>query len=224
MATPKLDKIIIEFRNRVSDPVIYMTGSLPDGLVISASEATTYVNRAMNKYFTDTWAAVQSDKWEFVNQLPELIAEATASWQLGGYANLPNGTRYTVAAPYLDYYEALDAVSSGTQGIIINDYVRFLDKDYLRVVALGLNSHYSASADNVIGIINGRTIYIYPDNSGSGYPNVYFRYVKQPIDPLTGNPLVQSGTTDSPFYDVRTELIAEIAEGIYRVDAQLPQQ
>jgi len=215
MATPKFDTIIKEFRARVADIATFdITGSLLDGNTLPASDTVTYVNRALFRFEEDAWVQSQGNKWNFVKVFPEMIVEASASFVIGGYGGSTNGTNYTIASPYLDFLSILDS-TTGSQ------YIKVQEPQLLSVIDTGINTQYTATSINMFLIVDGRTLYLYPSLGGSGYTGVKFRYVKSPLVPTTGTPIIQNGSIDSPFYEIHTTKIAEIAEQLYRIDAQL---
>lgn len=198
MATLKFDLILQEFVRRIGDrPTAAFTpggGAYPGGTILGASDAISYVNKALNKYFNDYWMAAGGDEQMFVSIFPELI-KATAS------ITLP----YAVASPYLDFHTLFNGYYDSSTPC------RIEKEKNLVLLVTGKYPRHGPTTSKPIMVALNKVIYIFPVSLTSGY--VY--YVAQPISPTTGQFLAQDGSEDSPFHYHHHSKIAEVAEQLY---------
>jgi hypothetical protein len=94
-------------------------------------------------------------------------------------------------------------------------------QNMLSVISTEYNARYVADANSMTTVADGRRLYLYPDNAGAGWSNVALRYIRLPLDPVSGSMLVQNGAFDSPYYPTWNTKLAEIAEQLYMGEAQL---
>ena len=208
---PKLNLISIEFSRRINDAV--SAGDAP-GQILTAVDRMAYINKAMLKMVDDVWNAVKGDKKLFIALLPELSRSRAITTAAGG--------TYTIATPNLDYFQLIEAsINNGTdvvQGAII-------PSAYSQTVLNGQIPQLLGDANNPMVIEIGGLITFAPIAS-FGSKAATLTIIKLPINGFDGSFLqITQGTNleDSPFYSSRNSKLAEIAQNLYNIDANLIQ-
>ncbi|OIO19440.1 MAG: hypothetical protein AUJ54_06630 [Ignavibacteria bacterium CG1_02_37_35] len=200
MATPKFDRISVEFSRRINDPVAAADNA---GKVLSADERTAYVNKALFKYQHDIWMQLGGDVKKFIQVFPELVVIRTVL--IGASA------RYTIANPNLDFF-ALVSGKLATSG----KYVNAAPKEKYQIFTSGFNPTFAPSTDYPQMVELSGTIYMFPTSIVS--TNLEIAFISLPVNPTDGAFLTQAGAYDSPFYDLHNSAIVDIAEELYRID------
>ena len=200
--TPNFDLISVELSRRVGHPV---ASANADADSLTASERTSYVNKALHKLFNDTWIAVKGNVTAFTSIFPELIAISSAITLTGG--------NYTIANPYLDFAKLIGCKLS------TDKYVKVMPLEYWSTIETADNYQLNASiaADKPAVIQMNNILYFYPKNS---LFTPILQYIKLPLNPTDGSFLTQGGTYDSPFLPHWNSKIASIAEELFLKDAQ----
>lgn len=195
MATPKLDRIITEFANRIGSPATFDNGVLQNGSLLKAYEIVSYVNKALFKLFNEIWANNQFDKF------PELLSPPREIDVTGGI--------YNIASPNLNMFKIFNCYT-GTH------IVKIWPEDKFAIAKLKTNRHYISDENNPAVIQLNSSLHFFP----STITKAFIIYLIAPLNPENGNFLDQNGAYDSPFSDQWNSKIAEIAEQLYRTDAQ----
>lgn len=200
MATPKFDRIAVEFSQRIYDPITVTSGVMSAGAVLTIPDICTYVNKALLGFFNDMWIA-KKDIASFTQMFPELIRTATIT--------LTAGSQYTLATPNLDYFTILSGQYS-------TKYISAPPVYLYHVYSTGKNLNYAADSNNPIIFEMNKIFSVQPTSIKSTTIEILF--IKQPLDPTTGAFYTQNGSYDSPFYDHWNSKIAEYAEKLYKTD------
>lgn len=200
MATPKFDRILQEFSRRIGDKLVSAFnpggGAYPEGTILTAAMAIAYVNRGMLTYMNDALFAVQGDKKQFLELMPELISPlTTVAFTTGVHA---------IANPNLHYFDFVGGVA-GTAQITRQSPV------LLDLFLAGNYPLHPPSTEKPFVISVKNKLYIFPTSITTA--NILF--ITQPIDGTTGNFITQNGSIDSPFYEPRNSAIADKAEQLY---------
>ena len=202
MAAPKLDACNISFSKAIGDVV--SAASTP-GNILTDDERDGYINRAMNKLFTEYWTAVKGRTEAFVDIFPELLRDVSIATTAGSiYALSTSGTR--------DFFK-LHSAYKGTQ------IIKCIDKTLKAIVVTSNNELYAPSTSNFIAIEVEGTITFYPAASFPTPSTVNIQYVVRPIDP-TGSAFTNGGTYDHPFNANWNETIVSIALDLFKQDTQ----
>lgn len=205
----KLSAISIELSRRINDPV---TVGDANGTILSSDDRMAYINKAMLKMVDDVWQAVKGDKKLFLVLLPELARLRNIITQAGGI--------YQMATPNLDFFQLVEAtITNGTsivQGSII-------PSAYSQTVLNGKIPQLLGDVNNPMIVESGGLITFAPTGS-FGLKAATLTIIKSPINGFGGSFLQITQATnleDSPFYPERNSKIAEIAQDLYNVDANL---
>jgi len=202
MATPKFDRISVEFAQRISDPV---TTAATAGNVLTADQRTSYVNKALHKLVNDVKTGLQGNLERFADIFPELVDNRVIT--------LTAGSIYVLANPNLDFL-GLIALTFTTNSVP----AEILPASRYGVVAGAKIPQMAGTAAKPIIIELNKTLYAFPAASFVS-AGATITIIKQPLNPTDGSFLTQGGTYDSPFYDTWNSKIAEIAEQLWRIDA-----
>jgi hypothetical protein len=214
MATPRIDRIVTAFCDRIGDPATFSTGALQGGNVITTAAAImSYINRAMLELFRSRWEAVRGDKQKFIEIFPELLKVRTVNFT---YSSPPANTSYVIANPNLDYLTIVDATYGSTY------YFTVFPATEYNTIRFGRHEHRTPTESNPGIIDSQRTLYMFPTgiNSAGGLTGVNISIIVLPLDPTTGGLLAQNGSYDSPYYDHWNDEIVRIAEELYQKDRQ----
>lgn len=209
MATPKFDLVNTSLATRIGDPV---ASASTNGTVLTAAERNTYVNRAANKLFSDAWYSTGGNGEVFLGIFPELFSERTVACSI-----ISDNCYYTIASPNKDIYKIEKAIG-GSSG----KYIQVFPVTMFAVLKSEVHPHYVFTSDNPALIHKDEKIYIFPGDivaSPSTY-SVDLQCIVMPVDPTTGLYLAQGGSYDLPFDYSWLNKLAEIAEQLYRIDAQ----
>lgn len=202
MPTLKFDLILQEFSRRIGDRLDSAFtpggGAFPAGTLLAAVDAVAYVNKALHKYHGDAWMAVEGDRVAFGRLFPELINDPAAAITFGSGV-------YIIQNPRLDYFKLYDGYKSTSIPY------RIETEDKLVLLQTGKYPRHGPTASKPIVVGMNSRIYVFPTSETSG--SIY--YIKQPLDPTTGNFLTQHGAYDSPFYNIHNSRIATVAEALY---------
>jgi len=200
--TPKLDKISVEFSNRIADPVASATTA---GKILTVAERTSFVNKGLHALFNEGWNQVQGNKKEFIKLFPELLEDDTIQ--------TANDGTYSISATKIrDFYCAIS-------GLKLSTLITVLSKELFTIVKSGRYEDYvPTSADPVMFDIQN-TLSFFPE-ADFHEQNVTVYYIKLPLNPTDGSFFTQGGTYDSPFADKWNSKIADLAEQIYKAETQ----
>lgn len=200
MATPKFDRILVEFSKRIKDRLSSAFtpggGAYPDGTILTKELAINFVNRGLLKYFEMMVKQSNGDIEVFSNLCPELISDKTT-------VSFTSGV-HTIATPNLDFFNFIGGVAGSAQ--IIRKGPELLDRFLANNYPL-----YTPSTTKPYLIQLNTKLYIFPTSIATA--DIIF--IKQPLDKTTGAFLTQNGSYDSPYYDFRNDTIAEIAADLY---------
>lgn len=200
MATPKFDRILVEFSKQVKDRLVSAFtpggGAYPEGTILTAALAINFVNRGLLKYFEMMNQAAEGSIEKFANLCPELISDKTTVAFTTGI--------HTIVNPNLNFYNFVGGVAGTAQ--IIRKSPELLD-----LFLAGKFPLYPPSTDKPYLIQLNTKLYIFP----TSITTADIIFIKQPLDKTTGGFIAQNGSEDSPFYDFRNSTIAEIAAEIY---------
>lgn len=205
MATPKLDKISVELSRRIADPV---ASAGTNGEVLTATDRTSYINKAMFKLINDYWIQFGGDVKRFAQMFPELIAFEEITLNANGQYDI------NASSDIRDFFELVDAYNYAD---VI--YIAKVPNYLFNIVVTGDNPDYTADENEPLCINLEGVLYFFPSANYAG-AIVRIIYLKLPVDPTNGNLLTQGGTYDIPFYDHWNSTIASIAEQLWRIDAQ----
>lgn len=205
MPTPKFDKLCIDFVKRIPDQLTDNTftpgsGSLPNSYLLPSASIIDYINRALLTFFNLSWQKVEGKVSAFLNSFPEMqrISQETI---------FTNG-EYEFAAPYLDIYKVIGGFTVKTINSV--EYRTFIkpkaENLYLQYLAGKYKSYQATEKDPAIFQLDDKLV-VFPKET----TNVIFHYIKFPINPETGNPLIQNGNYDSPFSEQWHKEIVNIA-------------
>ena len=209
MLQPKLSLISIELSQRINDAV--STGDA-DGTILTSDARMSYINKAMLKMVNDVWEAVKGDKKLFLMLLPELARLRTIT--------TASNSTYTVATPNLDFFQLLEAtINNGTsvvQGSVIPSC-------YYQTVLNGKLPQLLGDVNNPMILEAGGLITFAPVASFGG-KTATLTIIKMPINGYDGSFLqITQGTNleDSPFDSSKNSKLADIAQQLYNIDANL---
>lgn len=200
MATPKIDRMSVEFSKRIHDPV---AAAATNGGNISADERTLFLNMAMMDLFNRIWLQVKGDIQEFAQILPELIKSRSITLTT---------SKYTIANPNLDYRALAEATVTSS-----NLYCTIRQASQKSLVESGRIPQMAGSATTPVAIEAGGVIYFYPAASFASESAV-INIVTIPKDPTTGAFLAQGGSYDSPYFEDWENRIVEIAVELFDKD------
>lgn len=207
MATLKMDLIAVEFLKRAKGE--FKTsftpggGAMPAADFLTAEQIISYVNKALQSFFAAAWVKAGSSASLFSQALPELVVVRIVT--------LDVNSQYTIASPNLDYQTLVSAFVNGKLALIEGS-------DMKQEVQSGRIPQFAGSAEEPIVIEADNVITAYPTGIFLSKIGV-LNFIKQPIDPTTGELLTQNGSFDSPFKEIWLNDIAEIAFNFYLADS-----
>lgn len=201
MATPKFDRLCINFVKRIPDQLTSDftpgTGNLPRSYLLNSAQIIDYINRAMNKLFQTVWIETGGDINKFVRILPEL-QKLTDAITL-------NSGKYTIENPYLDFFKIVGCYSN-------NKYIKPRhESDYALIKANKYRRYQISSEDPIIFQISNY-LEVIPNDAVN---TIIINYIALPIDNTTGNFLTQNGSIDIPFREHWEKEIVDIAYKIF---------
>lgn len=207
MATLKLDNIAVEVLKRAKgefDSAFTPGGGvMPSADFLTAAQITSYVNKALQKLFSDALVEAKGDLDAFANVFPELVVNRIVS--------LTALSTYDLASPNLDYHSLVSGAVDGKFGTIAG-------KELRQLISSGTIEQYAGSADEPIIIEVDETFYNFPSAAFTSGTAIY-TIIKRPVDPTTGNLLIQNGSFDSPYREIWLDKLAEIAFVFYKEDS-----
>lgn len=220
MSTPKFDDLCIKFIKRI--PTTFETaftagsGTMPDSLVLPADDIARYINEGMKTLFAKKWEeafAYAKGKPDlavkyFAGLFPELVKFSAT---LDTDDDL-QGVAYVIDNPLLDLFQII--AGNGKDG----QYIKVWDPSKFALASTGEYEEYTATEADPALIKVDNIIFTFPGNLTDWTFKI--QYIKLPIDPTTGDPLLQNGDYDSPFYPIWTEQILDLAYEIYLLEAQ----
>lgn len=199
MATPKFDRLCVEFMKRIPDQTVELfevgEEKLPNGYLLTSETIIDYVNRALMQLFNNYWQATAGDIVKFINVFPELV-------EMSGAVALNNG-KYVIASPYKDFVRLIGAKTSTS-----NKYIKPKDDNLYALYLSGEYQTFQPTLDNPVIIQVNNFLGVFPTNLSE---NINIHYIKAPIDPTTGNALIQNGNYDSPYYEHWNNAIVDLA-------------
>lgn len=198
MATPKFDRMSVEFSKRIHDPV---AAAATDGTTVPAAVRHLFLNQALQEFFGSMWREVRGNKEQFGEIFPELIDERNNSF---------TAAKYTIISPNLDFFELVE--------LKIGSYwatIRRATQKYL--IDTGAVEQMAGDSTHPVAIYAFGAIYIYPTVT-FGTSGFYMNIIKKPVDPTTGGYLTQGGSYDSPFDAIHEETIVNIAKQMFDED------
>lgn len=209
MSTPKIDRIIVEFSNRITQPVTCSGATFTKGpnVVLDEADYMSYVNKAMFVLFNTYWKATEGDKVKFLELFPELLKPVDLS----------------IKTDLTDHY--LDVSGIRNMKCLVHgikDNTIFVDSppnhDYAYYRSSRFPQYNANESKPVVFLLDGDTsAKLMPtDLSGTSIELFYIVYPTQP----DGNFLTRNGSYDSPFSQQWNSDIAEFAEKLYRKDMQ----
>lgn len=199
MPTPKFDMIATDFVARIPDSFqtpFTIGGEMPDSFILKKETISNYVNRALNKVFSDLWLGAGADKNRLINVVPELT-------KVSNNINFING-RYTIGQGYLDLFKIIGAT-------VNNKFAKVKEADKLTLYLTGEYPEYMTTDNDPVIILSGGLIYLFPQLTRT----VILHYIVKPVNPITGGYLEQNGSYDSPFDYHWHDTIAEAAYQLY---------
>jgi hypothetical protein len=202
MATAKFDRLSVSFAARIADPVASASTA---GVILTANERTSYINRALHELFKKYWVMVQGDKEAFTKIFPELIKPRVVS--------ITDTHQYAIASPNLDYYTIIDAHAEGV-------YTRVLPGVLFNTVRTSKLIQYTPTAAKPAIIEMDKVLYVFPTNLITIGLSFTLNIIVQPLNPTDGSFLTQGGDYDSPFMDAWNEEIVNIATEMFLQDTQ----
>lgn len=213
MATPKFDKLCVEFIKRIPDQLktafTIGGGTLPDGYNLAATTVIDFINRALVELFNIKLQAVEGDVNKFIRIFPELS-------KISAEVELP---KYTIITPHLDFFKILGGYTKTG-----NYYIKPRpEAEYSLFKAGKLRQYQPAAEDPIIiqiGAASKLDIEVFPSTITGRFE---FHYIKRPVDPTTGNALTQNGSYDSPYYEIWHKEIIDIAHKLFLLETQITQ-
>ncbi len=205
MATLQFDLIAVDFVGRI--PTTFKTsftaGNLmgSDGtFVLTKDQVVNFVNRALQKFFNDSWKLLGK---KIIEVFPELSKYSAALTLTSG--------NYTRITPHLDLYKILGAV-----GVTGNKYIRpVMDDKYTLYLSKKYDEFIPTNdAPAIIQVTD--LLAVFPQTFAE---NIQFNYVRTPVDPITGEFIIQDTGEDSPYYSHWNHNIADIAYQMYLAEA-----
>jgi hypothetical protein len=204
--TPKFDRIAISFVKKIPTAfkTVFTPGiDMPDANLFTKEIIADYINRAMMKLFNQYWQQTAGNFQAFLAVFPELVKFSGELEGSEGFA----GTVYQVAAPYFDFCRIVGAIGPN------NQFIKVWDETKFTLAISGQYTEYTATTSNPAIIQIHGMLFVFPQTLNDF--NFKIQYIKYPIDPATGGPLVQNGNEDSPFGDQWNDIIAELAYALY---------
>jgi len=207
MSTIKFDNIAVEFLKRAKGE--FKTsftpggGVMPDADFLTAEQIVSYVNKALQTFFSEAWVKVESNAALFSQALPELVRIIDVTFDVNG--------EYTIANPNLDYQTLVSGIVNGKLALIAGSAVK-------QEVASGRIPQFSGSSEEPIVIEADNVITVYPIVTFKSTQGL-LTIIQEPIDPTTGTLLSQDGDYDSPFKEIWLNDIAQIAFNEYLKDS-----
>lgn len=197
----KFDACNISFSKAIGD-VVAAAGT--SGNKLTDDERDGYINRALNKLFTEYWTAVKGRTEAFIDIFPELLRDVPITTTAGGIFVLAASGTY-------DFFKLHSAYKS-------TQIIKCLDKTLKAIVVTSNNELYTPSTSNFIAIEIEGTIAFYPAASFNAQA-VNIQYVRRPID-ITGAAFTNGGTYDHPFNANWNDTIVSIALELFKQDTQ----
>lgn len=202
MATPKFNRVALQFMQRINDP----TTEAGSPLVIvagkqltSVAKIETFVNRAMMELFNQLWTAVQGDRKLFSQLLPELIKQDSFTTDASGL--------YTISSTKLrSMYVPLDLrIGSTPIDLVPPEAVEYIETS---------DNALAPSTTNFYCLHKGTILKFYPAASFNAQV-VNIGFIQLPVSDTDGSLLVSGGSVDIPFSDQWENQIASIAADLY---------
>jgi hypothetical protein len=198
MATPKFDRMSVEFSKRINDPV---AAEGTDGKFVTSAVRELFLNQALQALFGMYWEKTGGDPTSFHSLFPELVVPRTVTL---------SSSKYTIATPNLDFKKLVEAVPA-------SKYATILPATKKSSAEIGYPSYNAGSANNPVAVESGGIIYVYPAASFVSSSTV-LTIIVQPLDPTTGGYLTGGGSYDSPFAPNWEEEIIQTATRIFDKD------
>ena len=179
---------------------------MPAADFLTAEQITSYVNSALFNLFNAIWEQAAGDMEVFAKVLPEMVVQRTVT-----LTEQADFAIYNIATPNLDFVELLEASGDNNYGVVGK-------KHLFQAIKTGQVLQYTGTTAKPIFINNEDSIYCFPNKVASGDLTI----VKQPLDPTTGNLIVQNNSTaDSPYRSHWESKLAELAYQEYLTDSQM---
>lgn len=197
--TTKFNEIAVEFTTRIGDPCSVSANVITPSKNLTKAEIESYVNRALDKLFTDQWLAAKGDEWEFLRTFPELLKTIVNGNIVGG-----------LSTSYGNHFKLVHCM--------VNDIpARIWDIGVYDIAKSGTMFQYESSATKPAVIDKNGTLEFFGITSST---NLDIGYIIKPLK-TDGSFFVSSADgEDEPFSKIWNNTIAEIAEQLYRNDAQ----
>lgn len=197
----------IELGRRLGDPPT-SDSAANGGTWLTAAVRNAYVNKGLNKFWSDMLGSVKGDIQQFVNIFPELLSAATELTLSSGKFIISSGTPTTAK----DMWRVWQGYLKTTLY-----QIKIYPEDMYSSLMSGENLDFVATARHPAVIQVAGTLQFFPQNS-TFTPTIV--YIKLPIDPSNGGLLTQGGTYDSPFGSQWNSQIAETAQKLFLIDHQ----
>jgi len=204
MATPKIDRIAIEFIQRIGGTFDSAftpgSGTMPaSDLIDDANTIMTFINKAMFKLFNDVWMSANGDVEVFTRIFPELIQRDSVTF---------TSSEYTIVNPSMHIFKLINGYN--TAGV----YFKSWSPVKYAVAKTGYETQYvgTDAKPALMHMSDVGKIFLFSDNNITPITLVYIKF---PLNKTDGSFLTQNGSYDSPFYDQWNTRIAEIAEAMY---------
>ncbi len=211
----RLEKISIELAKRINDAFTSAGADVAgntDGIVLTAAQRMSYINKAMFKLVNDVWQKANERDYKHAKEIfaaffPELVVyrEVTTT----------SASKYVIATPNLDYFQLMEAVVNSIQA-------EFMPSHLYQTVKSGRTPQIRGSSSIPMVVEIEKTIYFLPDNAAFQTKTATLTFIRQPLDKTSGSFLSMDSavTEDSPFLDQWNTQFAEISEQLYRYDAK----
>lgn len=207
--TKRFDKICIAFVQKIptSFKTTFTPGMLmPDTYLLTKDIIADFVNAALLKLFNQFWQASAGDYQKFMGLFPELVRLSDPVSAVSG----SQGWSYPIDNPYLDFEKAIGGLGPS------NKFIKLWDESKFTIAMSGIYPEYTPTDSNpaIIGI--HKEMFIFPQKAYT----FKLQYIALPLDPTTGDSLIQNGDYDSPFTDQWNAQIADMAYDLYLEETQ----
>ncbi len=204
MATLQFDNIAVDFVGRIPDQfqTAFTPGTevMPASFVLTAAQISNFVNRALQKFFLDSWQLLNKRIVEVFPELSKYSADLTLT-----------AGNYTRVTPHLDLYKILGAV-----GQTNDKYIRPVLDDKYTLYLSGKYDEFIPTVDAPAIIQVNDLLAVFPQTFAE---LIKVNYVRTPVDPTTGIFIVQHTGADSPYFTHWNSSIADIAYQMYLTEA-----
>lgn len=200
MATPKFNRVALQFMQRINDPTTESAGVIVGGKQLTTvAKIETFVNRAMMELFNQYWTALNGERKLFSQMFPELIKQTDIDTDANGLYTI-NSTKLRSLYVPLDLRKTTSPID-----ILPPEAAEYIETS---------DNALEPSTTNFYCLHVGNVLKFYPAASFAS-TKVNIAFIQLPVSDTDGSLLVSGGSIDIPFSDQWENQLASIAADLY---------